>query len=625
MNLVVLADDAFTFLVSWEFMSLVVLGAGDGAPSRAARTRAPATSISSWRASARWRCCSPSACSPGPTAATPSTRCAPRIRPPAIAALVLMLALLGAGSKAGLVPLHVWLPLAHPAAPSHVSALMSGVMTKVAVYGFVRIVFDLLGAPAWWWSMVVLALGGITAVLGVLYALMQHDLKRLLAYTRSRTSASSSSASASRSPSRPTACRLAGGAGADRRRCSRLQPLAVQEPAVLRRRRGADATGERDMEHLGGLIHRMPLTALRLPGRLRRDLGAAAAQRLRLRMADLPGDPAQPAAAAMGPEVPGPGGRRAARAVGGARRRLLRQGLRRHLPRPAAHAAAAAARTRPTASRSPRCSSSPRSACSPASCRASSSTRWRRWCRRSSAAACRCRPASHWLSIVPIAESRSSYNGLLVFVFIAVSGIARRRRDPPLRLATRCAAAPAWDCGFPDPSPATQYTADSFAQPIRRVFGTRRVPRARARSRCRRPATRAPARLDGRTARSGLGRCSTRRSPAASAFAADRLNRLQFLTIRQYLSLVFVALVAAAAGARDMAVILDLAVQGAQMLLVLLLAPLLTGFVRKVKARLLRRRGPAAAAALSRPAPPDAQGGGACARTPPGCSASRPT
>ena len=80
------------------------------------------------------------------------------------------------------MPLHVWLPLAHPAAPSHVSALMSGVMTKVAVYGFIRIVFDLLGPPEWWWSMVVLALGGVTALLGVLYALMQHDLKRLLAY-----------------------------------------------------------------------------------------------------------------------------------------------------------------------------------------------------------------------------------------------------------------------------------------------------------------------------------------------------------------------------------------------------------------------------------------------------------
>ena len=74
-------------------------------------------------------------------------------RPPRSPRSCSLLALLGAGSKAGLVPLHVWLPLAHPAAPSHVSALMSGVMTKVAVYGFIRIVFDLLGPPAWWWSM----------------------------------------------------------------------------------------------------------------------------------------------------------------------------------------------------------------------------------------------------------------------------------------------------------------------------------------------------------------------------------------------------------------------------------------------------------------------------------------
>ena len=143
----------------------------------------PATSIWSWRASARSRCCSPLACSRGPTGGYAFDAHARRaIRPPASPRWCLILALIGAGSKAGLVPLHVWLPLAHPAAPSHVSALMSGVMTKVAVYGFVRIVFDLLGPPAWWWSMVVLALGGITAVMGVLYALMQHDLKRLLAY-----------------------------------------------------------------------------------------------------------------------------------------------------------------------------------------------------------------------------------------------------------------------------------------------------------------------------------------------------------------------------------------------------------------------------------------------------------
>src|SRR6476660_6208025 len=102
---------------------------------------------------------------------------------PYVATSVLILMLIGAGSKAGLVPLHVWLPLAHPAAPSHVSALMSGVMTKVAIYGFIRIVFDLLGEPVWWSSLIVLGLAGITAVIGVLHAMMQQDIKRLLAYS----------------------------------------------------------------------------------------------------------------------------------------------------------------------------------------------------------------------------------------------------------------------------------------------------------------------------------------------------------------------------------------------------------------------------------------------------------
>jgi hydrogenase-4 component B len=88
----------------------------------------------------------------------------------------------GFGIKAGVIPLHVWLPEAHPAAPSNVSALMSAVMIKTGIYGLFRVCAFGLGPPALSWGVVVLLCGGVSAVLGVLYALMQHDLKRLLAY-----------------------------------------------------------------------------------------------------------------------------------------------------------------------------------------------------------------------------------------------------------------------------------------------------------------------------------------------------------------------------------------------------------------------------------------------------------
>lgn len=101
---------------------------------------------------------------------------------PGLRTTIFLLALIGFGSKAGIVPLHVWLPLAHPVAPSHVSALMSGVVIKMGIYGLVRVLLDLLGGGPAWWGGVVLALGAISALLGVLYALMEHDLKRLLAY-----------------------------------------------------------------------------------------------------------------------------------------------------------------------------------------------------------------------------------------------------------------------------------------------------------------------------------------------------------------------------------------------------------------------------------------------------------
>lgn len=94
-----------------------------------------------------------------------------------------LLALFGFGAKAGIVPLHVWLPEAHPAAPSPVSALMSAVMLKTAIYGVLRVAFDLLDQRIWWWGALLMALGLATALLGVVFSTVQTDMKRLLAYS----------------------------------------------------------------------------------------------------------------------------------------------------------------------------------------------------------------------------------------------------------------------------------------------------------------------------------------------------------------------------------------------------------------------------------------------------------
>src|SRR6266567_3351147 len=94
-----------------------------------------------------------------------------------------LLALLGFGAKAGLVPMHVWLPEAHPAAPSPVSAMMSGIMLKTAVYGVLRVSFDLLRIRFWQWGVLVLSLGLFSAFYGAIFAAVQSDMKRLLAYS----------------------------------------------------------------------------------------------------------------------------------------------------------------------------------------------------------------------------------------------------------------------------------------------------------------------------------------------------------------------------------------------------------------------------------------------------------
>jgi hydrogenase-4 component B len=337
MSMVVLADDAFTFLVSWEFMSLSswALVMAHHRVSDNIRAGYIYLIMASFGTLALLLAFGLLAGPDGGYAFAEIRAAHPSA---ALAAAVLILALVGAGSKAGLVPLHVWLPLAHPAAPSHVSALMSGVMTKVAVYGFVRIGFDLLGTPAWWWSMVVLALGGITAVMGVLYALMQHDLKRLLAYHTVENIGiifiGLGLALAFKAHGMALAAALALTAGL----------LHVFNHSVFKSLlffgAGAvlTATGERDMEHLGGLIHRMPQTAFAFL------VGCAAISALPplngfvSEWLTFQANLAEPATSILGPEAFDPGGRRASRAVRGARRGLLREGVRRDFSRAPTHA-----------------------------------------------------------------------------------------------------------------------------------------------------------------------------------------------------------------------------------------------------------------------------------------------
>ena len=458
-----------------------------------------------------------------------------------IGALVLILALIGAGSKAGMVPLHVWLPLAHPAAPSHVSALMSGVMTKVAVYGFVRIAVRLAGPPAWWWSMVVLALGGITAVMGVLYALMQHDLKRLLAYHTVENIGiifiGLGLALAFKAHGMLFAAALALTAAL----AARVQSFAVQEPVVLRlgRRAGRDRRARHGASRRAHPPH--AADGVRVSGRLRGDLGAAAVQRLRLRVADLSGDPAQPATAVVGPEVPGARGRRAARALGGARRRLFRQGLRRDVSRPPAHAAPPRTRAE-TDSFSLAAMFVLAALClvagilpglfidalAPVVDSAG---------RRPHAGADRL----EWLSIVPIARKPQLLQrpaGLRVHRHVAASLAAFAIH----RLASdRLRRAPAWDCGYPDPSPATQYTRDELrpADPPRvrhRGLSRPRAGRdAAARRYARRRASRRAARPDlGLALCAGRRRRRLRRRPAQPPAVPDHppvISRLVFCAL----------------------------------------------------------------------------------------------
>lgn len=538
MNLVVLADDAFTFLLSWEFMSLsswalVMAHHRDHDNRRAGYIYLIMASFGTFALLLAFGLLSGTDGGYGFAAIRAAHHT------PFAAGLALLLMLIGTGSKAGLVPLHVWLPLAHPAAPSHVSALMSGVMTKVAVYGFIRVVFDLLGESPWWSGVVVLFLGGATVMLGILHALMEKDLKRLLAYSTIENIGiifvSLGLALAFRAYGMGLAAALALTAALFHvlNHSFFKSLLFFGAGAVL------TATDERDMDKLGGLIHRMPLTSFvflvacvaisALP-----PLNGFASEWLVFQ------------AILQSPDLPQWGLKIMVPAVGGI------------LALSAALAAACFVRAfGMTFLGRPR---------SKAAEQAQEVDRYSLTAMFVLAALCLLAgilpgfvidgvspvtqallghqmPAQTnmpWLSIVPIAESRSSYNGLLVFLFIVATAsfaayVIHRFGSRALRRA------PVWGCGFPDLSPAMQYSAGSFAQPIRRVFGTL-IFRAREHVDMPPPGNIRPARL---TVEMHDLIWEGLYTPLARAvgFTADLLNRLQFLTIRRYLSLVFLSLV----------------------------------------------------------------------------------
>lgn len=173
-----------------------------------------------------------------------------------------LLALLGFGMKAGLAPGHAWLPEAHPVAPSHISALMSGVMLKVAVYGLIRFAFDLLGDVQWQWGVLVLASGTASAVLGVLYAFQQTHIKRLLAYSSIENMGIIAMGIGLSMIFLGTGHAELGAIGLVAALMHALNHSLFKNLLFLTAGSILHQTHEADLDHLGGLIRRMPVTAL---------------------------------------------------------------------------------------------------------------------------------------------------------------------------------------------------------------------------------------------------------------------------------------------------------------------------------------------------------------------------
>jgi len=538
MNAVLLADDAFVFLTSWEFMSLsswaLVISDHTKKENRNAATLYLVMAV--FGTFCLLTCFGTMAGAGGDY-----TFAAMRARElgPLAMFLVVLLALFGAGSKAGLVPLHAWLPLAHPAAPSHVSALMSGVMTKVAMYALIRILLDLRMDVAWQWGEAIMVVGGITAVLGVLYAVLQDDLKTLLAYSTVENIGVAliglGLAIAFKGSGETSLAALALVAAL----YHMINHSIFKSLLFLGAGAVQTASGERSLATLGGLLNRMPWTGAAVL------VGAAAISALPplngfvsewLIFQALFKGPALPHWA-MKFGVPVVGAFLALAAALAAACFVRAYGIA-FLGRPRSPQAAAAGEVD--------------------------------WSMRSAMVllALLCvvlgaipvtvtealdgvvQPLTGvhfavsadlgWPWLSPVSSTRGSYSGtVLVMVGLAMAALTVFVVH---RLGTtRLRRSDAWDCGHREDIPQSQYTGQSFSQPLRRVFAATLFA-AREEVEMPEPGDLGPARLKVRLIDPiWLGFYVS--IMVVVDFIADRINILQFLTVRRYLLMMFGTLV----------------------------------------------------------------------------------
>jgi hydrogenase-4 component B len=263
LSLQVMADNALTFLILWEAMSLAAYLLVLTEHDRPGTVRAGVWYLAMTHAGfaaliAMFLLLSGADL----TSSFASMRAGAMLLSPATRNAIFVLALFGFGAKSGIIPLHVWLPMAHPVAPSHVSAILSGVVIKMGIYGLLRVLLDLLGGGPAWWGGIVLGLGAISALLGVLYALMEHDLKRLLAYHSVENigiiliGIGAGLIFHSYGLMTLAALGFIGGLYHTINHATFKGLLFLGAGSVLH------ATGTRDMEKMGGLVKRMPWTSL---------------------------------------------------------------------------------------------------------------------------------------------------------------------------------------------------------------------------------------------------------------------------------------------------------------------------------------------------------------------------